>query len=102
VRIDSEFDERRFVRRLWMRKNAPVLRMRLQGSAQRGRTITCRFPTRLASPGLTMDVPGGIVERPAHKLGCILPAHRLARPAWRVAKIGPATTGSTDGSLRDD
>ena len=68
VRIDSEFDERRFVRRLWMRKSAPVLRMRLEGSAQRGRTITCRFPTRLASPGLTMDVPGGIVERPAHKL----------------------------------
>ena len=52
VRIDSEFDERRFVRRLWMRKNAPVLRMRLEGSARRGRTITCRFPTRLASPGL--------------------------------------------------
>jgi len=101
VRIDSEFDERRFVRRLWMRKNAPVLRMRLQGSAQRGRTITCRFPTRLVSPGLTMDVPGGIVERPAHKLGCILPAHRLARPASRVAKVGPVTTGSTDGSLRD-
>jgi hypothetical protein len=51
-----------------MRRNTPVLRTRLEGSARRGRTITCRFPTRLASPGLTMDVPGGIVERPAHKL----------------------------------
>jgi hypothetical protein len=68
VRIDSEFDERRFVRRLWMRNNTPVLRMRLEGSARRGRTITCHFSTRLLSPVLTMDVPGGIVERPAHKL----------------------------------
>jgi hypothetical protein len=68
VRIDSAFDERRFVRRLWMRKAAPVLRMRLEGSARRGRTITCHFSTRLISQALTMDVPGGIVERPAHKL----------------------------------
>ena len=68
VRVDSEFDERPFVRWLWLRKNSPVLRMRLEGSALRGRTITCRFPTRLISPALTMDVPGGIVERPAHKL----------------------------------
>jgi hypothetical protein len=68
VRIDSEFDERRFVRWLWMRKNSPVLRMRLEGFAQRGRTITCHFSTLLRSQKLTMDVPGGIVERPAHKL----------------------------------
>ena len=68
VRVDSEFEERCFVRWLWMRKDSPVLRMRLVGSAQRGRTITCRFPTLLRAQGLTMDVPGGIVERPAHKL----------------------------------
>ena len=68
VRVDSVFDQRTFVRWLWMRKNSPVLRMRLEGSARRGRTITCHFPTRLTSPNLTMDVPGGIVERPAHKL----------------------------------
>jgi len=68
VRVDSEFDERPFVRWLWMRKNSPVLRMRLEGSAQRGRTITCHFSTRLTTQKLTMDVPGGIVERPAHKL----------------------------------
>jgi hypothetical protein len=68
VRVDSEFEERRFVRWLWMRKDSPVLRMSLQGSARRGRTITCRFPTRLISQRLTMDVPGGIVERPVHKL----------------------------------
>jgi hypothetical protein len=68
VRVDSEFDERPFVRWLWMRNDSPVLRMRLQGSARRGRTVTCRFPTQLVSQWLTMDVPGGIVERPAHKL----------------------------------
>jgi hypothetical protein len=68
VRVDSQFDGCRFVRWLWMSQQSPVLRMRLVGSARRRRTITCRFPTRLAGQELTMDVPGGIVDRPAHKL----------------------------------
>ena len=68
VRVDSQFDGRRFVRWLWMSQQSPVLRMRLVGSARRRRTITCRFPTRFTGQELTMDVPGGIVERPAHKL----------------------------------
>jgi hypothetical protein len=68
VRVDSEFEGRPFVRWLWMRQGSPVLRMRLVGSAQRRRTITCRFPTCFDAQDLTMDVPGGIVLRPAHKL----------------------------------
>jgi alpha-mannosidase len=68
VRVMSELEGRPFVRWLWMRNQSPVLRMRLVGSAPRRRTITCRFPTRLAGDMLTMDVPGGIVSRPAHKL----------------------------------
>jgi hypothetical protein len=68
VRVDSEFEGRPFVRWLWLRQGSPVLRMRLVGSARRRRTITCRFPTRIDAQELTMDVPGGIVLRPAHKL----------------------------------
>jgi hypothetical protein len=68
VRVDSELEGRPFVRWLWMRRESPVLRMRLQGSARRRRTITCRFPTHFDAQELTMDVPGGIVLRPAHKL----------------------------------
>jgi hypothetical protein len=68
VRVVSDLDGRPFVRWLWMRTDSPVLRMRLLGSAQRRRTITCRFPTSLLGQELTMDVPGGIVKRPAYKL----------------------------------
>ncbi len=92
VRIDSEFDERHFVRRLWMRNNTPVLRMRLEGSARRGRTITCHFSTRLISQALTMDAPGGIVERPAHKLyhPTFWPARSFAHLRDRQSDIGLA------------
>jgi hypothetical protein len=68
VRVDSELDGRPFVRSLWFCGGSPVVRMSVSGSAQRRRTITCCFPTTFAAPGLTMDVPGGIVERAAHKL----------------------------------
>jgi hypothetical protein len=50
VRVDSELDGRPFVRRLWFRNGSPVVRMSVSGSAQRRRTITCRFPTTLAAP----------------------------------------------------
>lgn len=68
VRVTSELEGRPFVRWLWLRNGSPALRMRVVGSARRCRTVTCRFPTVLSAPTLTMDVPGGIVERPAHKL----------------------------------
>jgi hypothetical protein len=68
VRVESELEGRPFVRWLWFRNDTPVLRMRLVGSARQRRTVTCRFPTVLRAATLTMDVPGGIVERPAHKL----------------------------------
>jgi hypothetical protein len=68
VRVDSEVEGRSFQRWLWLRSDSPVLRLRLLGSARRWRTVTCRFPTRFDAQELTMDVPGGIVVRPAHKL----------------------------------
>ncbi len=68
VRIASRLRGRSFVRWLWLRGADPVIRMRVQGAAKAGHSITCRFPLRLHADRLHMDVPGGLVERPAHKL----------------------------------
>lgn len=68
VRIDSHLGGRRFARWLWLRADEPVIRMRLVGAAGSPLTITCRFPTHLHAEHLTMDVPGGMLERPARKL----------------------------------
>lgn len=69
VRVESELSGQRFVRSLWFRNGTPIVRLRLTGSAARRRTITCAFPTAFAEARtLAMDVPGGVVERPAHKL----------------------------------
>ncbi|MDD5306794.1 MAG: hypothetical protein PHU25_05680 [Deltaproteobacteria bacterium] len=68
VRVDSRLEGRPFVRFLWFRDDSPIIRLRIVGAAARRRTITCRFPTTLVADRLTMDVPGGVVERPAHKL----------------------------------
>jgi hypothetical protein len=53
---------------LWLRNDSPVVRMRVVGSARRRRTVTCSFSTAIRAAQLTMDVPGGIVERPVSKL----------------------------------
>lgn len=68
VRVDCSLAGRPFVRWLWLREDSPVIRLRLIGSAAHRRSITCRFPTYLDAGGLTMDVPGGVVQRPLLKI----------------------------------
>jgi hypothetical protein len=68
VRIDSQLGGRNLSRWLWLRADEPVIRMRLVGAASSPLPITCRFPTHLHADHLTMDVPGGMLERPARKL----------------------------------
>jgi hypothetical protein len=68
VRITSLLRGRPFVRWLWLRAHDPVIRLRVQGAVAAGHSLTCRFPLRLRANRLRMDVPGGLVERPAHKL----------------------------------
>ncbi len=68
VRVDSVLCGRPMTRWLWLRADEPVLRMRLLGAAARRRTVTCRFPTLLRAEALTMDVPGGVLQRPMRKL----------------------------------
>ena len=67
IEVESVLGGRPFMRRLWLRVDSPVLRMRVTGAARRRLTVTCRFNTVLAGAELTMDVPGGVVTRPALK-----------------------------------
>ncbi len=63
--------DRRFmpiVRTLWLERDTPIIRMRLQGAAAARCTVCVRFPTRLHARRLCMDVLGGVVERPHRKL----------------------------------
>jgi alpha-mannosidase len=68
VRVESKLGYLPVTRWLWFEKDSPIIRMRIGGSAPRRATIACRFPTVLSADGLDMDVPGGVVHRPAHKL----------------------------------
>jgi hypothetical protein len=68
VRVESKLGYLPVTRWLWFTEDYPVIRMRISGSAPRRATIACRFPTRLKSEDMHMDVPGGVVRRPAHKL----------------------------------
>jgi hypothetical protein len=108
VRVESELEGRPLLRELWLDGGSPLLRMRLTGSARPRRTICCRFPTRLRSRRLHMDVPGGVVERPAQKL--YLPTYWAARSfahlrdeasarGLAVFMGGPACIASSAGHL---
>lgn len=104
VRITSELGRREVKRRIWLRADRPMLRMQIDGAAARQRTVTCRFPTRSGASTLVMNVPGGVVERPMHKLYAptFWPARsfvhvRSAREGWGVAGFvsGPACVALT-------
>jgi hypothetical protein len=68
VRVRSRLAGRPFVRWLWLRGDSPFIGLRIQGSADLRRAIACRFPTVYHTESLVMDVPGGVVCRPAQKL----------------------------------
>lgn len=104
VRIRCELGRREIERRLWFRADRPIIRMEIEGSAARQRTVTCRFPTRSGASSLVMNVPGGVVERPMHKLYAptFWPARsfvhvRSEREGWGLAAFvnGPACVALT-------
>ena len=68
VSVRSYLGAQRVLRRLWIEDASPVLRLHLEGEAAEGTTVTCRFPTVSHAETLTMNVPGGVVERPRKKL----------------------------------
>lgn len=65
---ESELGGERFQRTMHFDAASPFIRLRVDGRAPRGRTITVSFRTGLVTDELAMDVPGGAVVRPAEKL----------------------------------
>jgi hypothetical protein len=68
IEIESELCDRRVFRRMWCRADLPIIRMQIDGSTTKMRTITCAFPTISSARTMTMNVPGGVIERPQNKL----------------------------------
>jgi hypothetical protein len=108
VRVDSRLGGRPFTRWLWLRAGSPILRLRVEGAAATRLTVTCRFPTAATADELTMDVPGGVVRRPARKLydPTFWPARSFVhvqdpRTERGVAAFlgGPAAVGLVAGAL---
>lgn len=103
VSVECELSGRHVERRMWMRRDSPVIRMQIEGSAPRQRTVTCRFPMLSGARSLTMDVPGGVIERPMRKLysPTFWPARSFAHlvddAGWGLATFlgGPASVALT-------
>lgn len=104
VTVECELGGRLVVRRLWLSSASPRLRMRIEGAAARKRTLTCRFPLRSGARSLTMNVPGGVIEREHRKLHrpTFWPARSFAHvvddAGWGLASFlgGPACVGLTE------
>ncbi len=65
ARIETILDGKAFTRTLLFANESPVLRMAVRGSAKSWRTVTCSFTASISTGMISMDVPGGVVERPA-------------------------------------
>lgn len=48
--------------------SSPLIRLRVEGRAANGRTVTVRLASGLAANRLAMDIPGGVAIRPPHKV----------------------------------
>jgi hypothetical protein len=68
VAIHSKVLGERITRRMWLKNDWPIIRMHVDGVAKRHTTITCRFTTNSLARTMTMNVPGGVLERPMRKL----------------------------------
>jgi hypothetical protein len=55
-------------RSLWLRNDSPLIRCRVEGRAAERRTVTVRFRTDITTDRLTMDTPGGVIDRPPRRI----------------------------------
>ena len=60
-------DGREFTRRWIFRGDSPVIGVEVEGMAAGRRAVTLRFATGLQAGCLTMDEPGGVIERPCSR-----------------------------------
>jgi hypothetical protein len=64
VIVDTELDGLPLRRLYRFQAASPLIRLRVEGRAADGRTVTARFHTGLSASQLVMDQPGGVVVRP--------------------------------------
>ena len=55
-------------RRLWFSSRSPLIRLRVEGRAADGHTVTVRLATDAFTGQIAMDAPGGVVVRPRRKV----------------------------------
>ncbi len=67
VKVVSRAGPIRATRVLWFSSGSPLIWMRTIASPGDYRTLTCRFATAFRPESISMDVAGGVVERPLHK-----------------------------------
>lgn len=68
VRVQTRLLGSTFTRWLHVRPGDPVVRFKIEGRPPEGHTITARWPVDVSTDQLDMNVPGGRVIRPRHKL----------------------------------
>jgi alpha-mannosidase len=68
VIVDTELDGLPLRRLYWFQADSPLIRLRIEGRAVDGRTVTVRFHTGLSASRLVMDQPGGVVARPPARI----------------------------------
>lgn len=103
VQVRSRLCGHELFRYTWLDGGSPIVRLHVDGAAAARRTITCRFPTTSSAHALAMNVPGGVVTRPLHKLydPTFWPARSFAHledPAGFGLAVflgGPACVGMT-------
>ncbi len=64
VSATLRLDGRDFIRRWIFRCDSPIIGIEVEGMAADNRTVTLGFATGLHAKNLTMDEPGGVIERP--------------------------------------
>jgi len=68
VALDTELDGLPLRRLYRFQAASPLIRLRVEGRAADGRTVTVRFHTGLLAGRLAMDQPGGVVVRPPARI----------------------------------
>ncbi len=67
ITIKSQVGPTWLTRQMWFAAESPLIWMRTIGSLTDYRTVTCRFDTAIKTDVISMDVAGGVVDRPLVK-----------------------------------
>ncbi len=89
-----------FRRRAWVTAASPVVHFLVEGKAAEGRSVIVRFQTEVRGQILSMDSPGGVVERPPQRVyrPTFWPLHRFLHVHDRQGGRGLAVMQALPGA----